>query len=120
MAPWSFDGVVSVPELLKEFDTDLRALLPALDVARNGRVVALVPARKLEGVSLLPFHLHVRWPDTLTWFPLTATVTVLPFNAADLEMALQPLYGVGEARATRNDARRARANEMRGLPGDFV
>ena len=60
-----FDEVISAPEVLGAIDTELSALLPALELSWDGWVVALALARMAGFVSLLPFHLHVRWPDAL-------------------------------------------------------
>lgn len=101
-------------------EAELAMLLPALQPARYGRVIALAPFRRLKFVGLTPFHLHARWPDALHWLPLTITVAVIPFNPADLDAASLPLYRVGDVREARRAARWARLTKSRDCRDDFV
>lgn len=53
---------------LEIIDAELRRLLPALTRCAHGRVYALHPVHRLRFLALLPFHLHVWWPDELKWW----------------------------------------------------
>lgn len=107
-------------ERASAIDAELSALLPALQRTEHGRVVVLAQVRRVEFVGLIPFQLHARWPDALHWLPLTATVAVIPFSAADLAVACLPLYRVSDVRAARLSARSTRHTESRNFRDDFV
>lgn len=103
-----------------DLDTELAKLLPALQRAEKGLVIALVQFRRVSFVGLIPFQLHACWPDALHWLPLTSTIAVIPFSASDEEIAsFMPLYHVSDVREARRRARWARYNEKRDRPGDF-
>lgn len=105
----------------QDIDPDVEAewelLFPALKQAQVGRVLVLTNFRRFKSVGLLPFHIHVQQPDAVPWLPLTATVTVIPFEHTTLDLAR---YQVANASKIRNAARRARLDESRDLPDDFV
>ena len=106
-----------------EIDEELRPFLAPLrsTVRHPHLVVALQLWRRASNLSLLPFHLHLRWPDEIAHLPLFTSVSLAPFFSADVEQAeLMPLYSVREAHEARTRARRARYREGRDLPDDFV
>ena len=101
-------------------DAELRALLPALQEARNGQVVALVQGHRMQFIGLMPFHIYARWPDALPWLPLTFSATVVPSSAVDLSASSLPIYRVRDVRQARKLARWSRYTETRYLPDDLV
>src|SRR5882672_7222598 len=113
------DRAISDQELVA-LDTEFRSLLPALDLCASGRVAALMTERTSTCLSLLAFHLHLRWPDGVRWLPLTATVAAVPFTAVDLMTVRTPAYRVVDALDARRKARSLRHAERRGLPRDLV
>ena len=106
-----------------EIDEELRPFLVPLRAAvrHPHLVVALQLWHRAPNLPLLPFHLHLRWPDALAHLPLFAGVSLAPFFSADAEQAeLRPLYNVRDAHEARTRARTARYREGRDLPDDFV
>lgn len=78
-----------------EIDEELRPFLAPLrsTVRHPHLVVALQLWRRASNLSLLPFHLHLRWPDEIAYLPLFTSVYLAPFFSADVEQAeLMPLY----------------------------
>ncbi len=113
------EPAISEQELVA-IDTEFRALLPALDRCASGRIAALVTGRTSTCLSLLAFHLHLRWPDSVRWLPLTPTVAALPFTSVDLATARAPTYRLLDALVARRRARSLRHAERRGLRRDLV
>lgn len=114
------DPVISSADLLSAIDGELQPLLAALRQCETGTVVAFTAWRPTGSVSLLPFHLHVRWPDRLPWLGLNASLAVVPFTAADFAMAAHPLHQVEEVRRARRTAKTQRYADKRDLPKDCV
>jgi hypothetical protein len=108
-------------EPLTGIDEQLRPLLPAVALAIEGsRLVAVLQTwRRIRCLALLPFHLHLRWPDALRALPLASTAALVPFTEADLLLANTPLYGPRDVGRARRTARTARLNEKRDLPLDL-
>lgn len=105
-----------------EIDEELRPFLaPLRSAVRHPHlVVALQLWRRAPNLPLLPFHLHLRWPDEIAQLPLFAGVSLAPFFSADVEQAeLRPMYSVRDAHEARTRARRERYREGRNLPDDF-
>lgn len=108
--------------LLALVDSELHPLIEptrmAIDTSQP--VVALQLWRRTRYASLLPFHLHLRWPDIIERLPLTARITIVPFFDSDLRVANIPLYRVCDANLARRSARWERNENHRAAPGDFV
>jgi hypothetical protein len=86
--------------------------MPALHVLRvstGGVNIAFFPWAELQAASLLPFHLHVRWAERVSWLPLNAKLAFLPFLNDQLsELRIYPPIAAEKwrkhARATRHAA----------------
>jgi hypothetical protein len=86
-----------------DVDAWLEPALKALHSAKPGLRLVFLPWGELKGTSLLPFHLHVRWPARVSWLPLNATLAYLPFLNEQLsELRLYPAL---EAEKWRKSAR---------------
>jgi hypothetical protein len=82
--------------------------------------VALQLWRRWRGVHLLPFHLHLRWPDEIRRLSLMASISMAPFFASDAEdVESRLLYRAGDAHERRRSARWARHTEKRVLGYDL-
>jgi hypothetical protein len=109
-------------DVAREIDEELKPFLAPLKLAiqHSRLVVALQLWRRTKSLSLIPFQLHLRWPDEVAQLPLFAAVSLAPFFVADEEQAeLSPLYSVHDAHEARTRARIARHKEKRNLPDDF-
>lgn len=109
-------------DVAQEIDEELRPFLAPLRLAvqHSRPVVALQLWRRTTSLPLIPFHLHLRWPDEVAQLSLFAVVSLAPFFAADEEQAeLSSLYSVRDAHEARTVARTARYKEKRSLPDDF-
>lgn len=102
-------------ELWKRVDSELRLFLDPLRQAFNESCTVIVvrPWRATRYLSLLPFHLHLAWPDEITELPLTATLSFVPFFDTHLSLAHTALYRVGDANLARRQARISRRSEGR-------
>jgi hypothetical protein len=107
-------------ERLRSVDEDLVPLLPALRAAVQSRqlTVALGFWQRVRFVGLLPFHLHLRWPDCIERLPLNASFAMVPF--VDAHLLSIPLYRVSAANEIRRSARLARHEARRCCPNDLV
>ena len=82
--------------------------------------MALQLWRRWQGVHLLPFHLHLRWPDEVRNLSLIASISMAPFFASNAEeVGSRFIYRAGDARERRRSARWARYTEKRVLEYDL-
>jgi hypothetical protein len=68
-------------ELVNQIDVCFRGLFPAIQTAVNESktTVALGLWGYTHALSLLPFHLHLRWPDIIETLSLNAQFGFIPF-----------------------------------------
>lgn len=92
---------------LAMIDDALKPLLDGLALALQscGPVVVHTLWHPLPYISLLPFHLHLRWAGCIDALPLTITCTVAPFLHADSRLVQTPLYEIDKAHMLRDRAR---------------
>ena len=101
---------------VRDVDEELGSLLAPLRLAvsESRLTVALQLCNQWQWVHLLPFHLHLRWPDEIARLSLLPSISMAPFFASDAEeVASEPLYSVGDAHERRISARWARYTEKR-------
>jgi len=112
----------STSEVLEEYTRDIQLLLAPLQIALERRciVVAQGAWHSIEGVALLPFHLHGIWVDRIPTLSLGASFAQIPYGPDDWVLAKRPLYMPADVLAARRKARSARHTEKRDLPHDFV
>ncbi len=116
------DSTPNASEFLRQVDEDLSPLLEPLRMATQTSrpTVALRLWDTWPAISLLPFHLHLRWPDAIESLSLFADISMVPFTASDVETAESyHLYEAGEAHQRRARARWARYTERRGVKDDY-
>jgi hypothetical protein len=108
-------------ELLKEIDRQLELLIePLRDTLTARSCLFLVqPWRRMKYFSLLPFHLHLRWPGHLEGLPVTPLIGLVPFFESDYIIASTPLYDIGEVVRARKEARVRRIGK-RSFPDDLI
>ncbi|MEI9954176.1 MAG: hypothetical protein WDO74_35685 [Pseudomonadota bacterium] len=100
-----------------EVDQRLTPALEVLQASLSGVTVAFFPWAELQTASLLPFHLHVRWADRVSWLPLNAKLAFLPFLHDQLsELRIYPPLA---AEKWRKGARAAR-HSAGGFKNDFA
>lgn len=100
-----------------EVDQRLTPALEVLQASQSGVTVAFFPWAELQTASLLPFHLHVRWADRVSWLPLNAKLAFLPHLQNQLsEMRIYPPL---DAEKWRKGARAAR-HSSGGFKNDFA
>jgi hypothetical protein len=108
-------GLRQPPAERDAVEADLEPLLESLNeaVSQRAPVVHLNLWRPVRYAALLPFHLHLKWPDLIESLPLNASFTLLPFVARD-ELTVHSLpYRVADARRNRAEARVKRCQSRR-------
>lgn len=107
---------------IEQVDSQLAPFLAGLDSAlqQQRAVVSLQLWKRLPSLSLLPFHLHLRWVNGLPALPLTIHVGLVPFRTFDNALVNRPLYVVNDVLSARETARRNRASLQTNLPNDFL
>lgn len=108
-------------EILSSIDAHLGPLIPYLNLAVASRqpVVVLQMWRRNQYASLLPFHLHLRWTNSVAQLPLTANFGLVPFFGSDELYANTPLYAVCDSIRAREGARGERCKNRSERPNDF-
>lgn len=98
-----------------------RRLEPALEAMQRstGRATTLIlsPWADMPLVSLLPFHLHLRWAGRVPWLSLNARFAFLPAIAESLSAT--PLYPALDAQKWRQQSRSKR-HSAGGQTNDFA
>jgi hypothetical protein len=110
------------PQLLADVDSQLSGFVDPLNQAIVTRtcLALILPWQRIPYVSLLPFHIHLRWPDRLRSLPLNPRIGVVPFFESDASMAATPLYTVADVTRARREARVLRHKEGRCIEGDLT
>jgi hypothetical protein len=108
-------------EALQPIDAQLESLIPYLNLAVETQqpVVVLQMWHRSRFTCLLPFHLHLRWTNSVPLLPLTASFGLVPFFGSDELYARTPLYGVCDAIRARESARGERGKGRSDQPNDF-
>lgn len=102
-------------------DEQLEVLLPTITeaVRSSGTVVAQLLWQSCSFLPLLPFQLHLRWPDHIPELSLTSSFTLFPCGGHARRLFEQPYWDAAEARTARQAARSARYSEKRSRTNDF-
>jgi hypothetical protein len=92
---------------LQKIDVELNKLIPYIKkaVESNGVVVVLQMWESVKSLSLLPFHLHLRWANVVDGLPLITTFGYIPALQQDWAFIQTPLYKVSEVLESRKQAR---------------
>src|SRR5262249_12780366 len=95
-------------DILQTADRQLQPFLSCLDLALRSQkaVIALQMWQHSYYLSLLPFHLHLRWTNEIEGLPMTVRIGLAPFLKSDEALVNSRLYRVGDAILAREKARR--------------
>lgn len=94
-----------------------RELLPTLNASSSGRVVAFSQFQSIPDVACVPFDLCLKYPDAVSWLPLTSDFTVIPLRPATLQARE---YRIRDALECIRKARWARHEQNRAQPDDLL
>jgi hypothetical protein len=109
--------------MLNLLDSQLDRFLPIVQraIEKKSTVIALQLWERTPTIALLPFHLHLRWPERIELLSLSATFGFAPYFASDqaIVSGASILYGVSDASTARERARRNRGQAGTHQPNDF-
>lgn len=88
-------------------------------IARKGPVLVVGLWEPIPFLPLLPFHLHLRWPDRAQSLPLSADMSLMPVQSADQLLLQTPLYAPDNCYSNRVFARWYRNETGTAQPNDF-
>jgi hypothetical protein len=110
-----------VDSFLQQVDIELNSLIPYIRKAieTNGVVVVLQMWKRINSLSLLPFHLHLRWANLIDSLPLVTTFGYIPILQPDWAYIQTSLYKVSEALRSRKQARIERVKNINSHRDDF-
>lgn len=103
-----------VDSLLHQIDFELNELIPYIKEAieTSSVVVVLQMWNRTNSLSLLPFHLHLRWANLIENLPLVTTFGYIPILQPDWVFTQTPLYKVSEVLESRKKARIERVKSV--------
>lgn len=92
---------------LQNIDVELNKLTPYIKkaVESSSVIVVLQMWESIRSLSLLPFHLHLRWANVVDGLPLITTFGYIPTLQQDWAFIQTPLYKVSEVLESRKRAR---------------
>jgi hypothetical protein len=110
-----------VDSFLQQVDAELDLLIPHIRkaVETNSVVAVLQMWSRVNSLSLLPFHLHLRWANLIETLPLATTFGFLPVLQPDWAFIQTPLYKVSAALGARKQARIERGGNTSSHRDDF-
>lgn len=106
-------------EARQTIDSETKELCAELAGRGKLTTVAIRCGQPIGSVTLLPFQLHLRWPDALSWLPLGASFAIAPFRGSAADDSALPLYEVSRALNRRRKARLSRHEAGATLHGDL-
>jgi hypothetical protein len=107
-------------EVSRGIDQELEQLIDPIDVAIGTRscVAVIQPWQRARYLSLLPFHLQLRWPGRISGLSLNPRIGLIPFLETESLIADAPHYLIEQVLAIRRAARADRGRKG-AHPNDF-
>ena len=109
--------------MLHLIESQLDRFLPIVKraIEKKSTVIALQLWERTPTIALLPFQLHLRWPERIELLSLNATFGFAPYFASDqaIVSGANISYSVSDASTAREHARRNRGQAGTHQPNDF-
>jgi hypothetical protein len=110
--------------MLNLLDSQLDRFLPIIRraIEKKSIVIALQLWERTPTIALLPFHLHLRWPERIELLSLNATFGFAPYFASDQAIVSGStiLYAASDAATARERARSNRGRSGTHQIDDFT
>lgn len=110
-----------VNSFLHQTDVELNEFIPYIKkaVETSSVIVVLQMWNRINSLSLLPFHLHLRWASLIESLPLITTFGYIPILQPDWAFTQTPLYKVSEVLESRKKARIERVKSVNSHKDDL-